>query len=220
MKNVARLFILAAVAAAIPFAACGGETPTPNVPGVDMDAAAAVPSALPSATPSAAVSAAPSASVVASATASAPPAAPDWKAMNKDQRTEHMKKVVMPKMSAIFQGADAKKYADFSCVVCHGPDAKQGKFDMPNPKLPKLTVGDHKKPFAKHKPEAVKFMGEKVVPAMAEALGMQPFNPETMTGFGCAGCHVITDMKKPDAKPADAKPADAKPEPKKDPGKK
>jgi hypothetical protein len=26
---------------------------------------------------------------------------------------------------------------------------------------------------------------------MAEALGTQPFDPETKTGFGCGGCHVV-----------------------------
>lgn len=212
-KTAARLFLLAALAAAVPFAACGGEAPTPTVPTVDTSSAsAAVPSALPSALPSASAVA----STTASAVASAPPPF-DWKGLNKEQRIDHMKKVVMPKMSSVFQGADAKKYADFSCVVCHGPGAKQGKFDMPNPGLPKLTVGDHKKPFAKHKPEIVKFMGEKVVPAMAEALNVPPFNPETKQGFGCGSCHVITDMPKEGAKTAEPVKKD---EPKKDPGKK
>lgn len=212
IKTAARLLILAALAAAVPFAACGGEAPTPTVPTVDTSSAsAAVPSALPSALPSASATTSTAASV-----ASAPPPF-DWKGLNKEQRIDHMKKVVMPKMSGVFQGADAKKYADFSCVVCHGPGAKQGKFDMPNPGLPKLTVGDHKKPFAKHKPEIVKFMGEKVVPAMAEALNVPPFNPETKQGFGCGSCHVITDMPKEGAKTAEPVKKD---EPKKDPGKK
>ena len=191
MKNVARLFILAAVAAAIPFAACGGESLTPTVPTVDT--ASAMPSGLPSALPSASASAPASASAVASAV----PAPPTWKTMTKEERKDHMKKVVMPKMSAVFQSADAKKYADFSCVVCHGPDAKQGKFDMPNPKLPKLTMGtDPKKPFAKHKPEVVKFMMEKVVLEMATALGEAPFDPATKVGFGCHNCHMFTDAPK------------------------
>jgi hypothetical protein len=34
-------------------------------------------------------------------------------------------------------------------------------------------------------------MAEKVVPEMAAALGMPPFNPATKTGFGCMGCHGV-----------------------------
>ena len=41
------------------------------------------------------------------------------------------------------------------------------------------------------KPEIVKFMSEKVVPDMANALGEKPFDPATKQGFGCAGCHEV-----------------------------
>ena len=41
------------------------------------------------------------------------------------------------------------------------------------------------------KPEMVKFMHEQVEPEMAAAMGQQPFDMKTKTGFGCKGCHSI-----------------------------
>lgn len=189
MKKAASLLVLAALAASVPFAACGGDKPTPNAPTADTGSA----SAAASAAASGAASVAPGASAAASATASAAPAKPTWKTMSKDERKEHMKSVVVPKMAAVFQGADAKKYAKLDCTTCHGPGAKDGKFDMPNAKLPKLVMGDPAKPFAKHKPEMVKFMREKVMPEMAAALDAQPYDPATKAGFGCGGCHVMSE---------------------------
>lgn len=122
----------------------------------------------------------------------APEAAkPAWKDMKKEERVELMKTVVVPKMGALFKEFDEKKYAEVKCTLCHGPGAKEGKFDMPNPKLPKLDPANG---FAKHKKKTAKmleFMMQKVVKEMAGALGEEPFNPETKQGFGCGGCHVI-----------------------------
>ena len=41
------------------------------------------------------------------------------------------------------------------------------------------------------KPEISKFMAEQVVPHMATAMGMKPFDPATKEGFGCGGCHTV-----------------------------
>lgn len=102
-----------------------------------------------------------------------------------------MKTVVTPKMTTVFQDFDAKRYANVNCKTCHGEGAMQGKFQMPNPALPKLSLAGGFKKHMDAKPEVTKFMMQKVVPEMAAALGMKPYDPSTHEGFGCAGCHVI-----------------------------
>ena len=111
--------------------------------------------------------------------------------MTKDQRKELMKTVVLPGMKTVFQELDAKAFADMTCVNCHGEGAKQGKFDMPNPKLPKL---DPKDGFAKHmkkSPKVTKFMMEHVAPEMVKLLNVPPYDPKTNEGFGCFNCHTM-----------------------------
>jgi hypothetical protein len=90
-------------------------------------------------------------------------------------------------MGKTFQGFDAEHYAEFGCVTCHGPGAKDGNFEMPSPALPKLP--EDPTPVFQEKPEVSKFMSEQVVPQMAKLLGEEPFNPETGKGFGCFDCH-------------------------------
>lgn len=107
--------------------------------------------------------------------------------MTKEQKLEHMKMVVAPKMAKVFQDADAKKYKSFGCQTCHG--AKGGD---PHKILPKLTMSNGgMEKLQKAKPAAFKFMAEKVVPEMAAALNEKPFDPATKQGFGCAGCHTV-----------------------------
>jgi hypothetical protein len=114
-----------------------------------------------------------------------------WKDMNHDQRLDYMKKVVYPKMKEEFVGYDAKRYGEMTCVTCHGDGAKDGSFKMPNPKLPKLPSEEAGfKKLSEQKPEAMKFMGGKVVPDVAKFVGEEPFNPQTHKGFGCFECHT------------------------------
>jgi hypothetical protein len=114
-----------------------------------------------------------------------------WKDMNHAQRMDYMKKAVFPKMKDEFIGYDAKRYSEMNCLTCHGDGAKDGSFKMPNPKLPKLPADEAGfKKLGEQKPEAVKFMGGKVVPDMAKLLGEEPFNMQTHQGFGCFECHT------------------------------
>jgi hypothetical protein len=102
-----------------------------------------------------------------------------------------MKTVVFPAMKTHFQEFDAKEFKDFTCVTCHGAGAKEGKFKMPNAKLPKL---DPKDDFAKHKKKEAKtlaFMMEKVAPEMTKLLEVEPYDPKTNQGFGCFNCHTM-----------------------------
>jgi hypothetical protein len=114
----------------------------------------------------------------------------DWKSMSAGQRLEHMKKVVAPKMKAVFQAFDAEEFKDFNCATCHGEGAKAGRFDMPNPELPRLSKVDGFKTHMDTHPRETRFMMDKVVPEMAAALGMQPYDPATHQGFGCFDCHT------------------------------
>ncbi|MDB4937004.1 MAG: hypothetical protein JWP87_3976 [Labilithrix sp.] len=173
-QSSARRFHLFALAAAalVPAAiACGGQ-PEPITP--------------------TATTAPPSASAVAPATtAPAAGTTTTWKDMNKEQRVEFMKTVVLPKMKTELTAYDAKRFSGMSCGTCHGEGAKDGSFRMPNAKLmPHVPndMGEFQK-LMKDRPDAVKFMATKVVPQMAQLLGEEPFDPKTGKGFGCHECH-------------------------------
>jgi hypothetical protein len=124
------------------------------------------------------------------APAAEPPIPASWsKELTKEQQTAFMKKNVVPQMGPIFQGQNAVRYASFGCQTCHGPEYKN-----PHDYLPRLTMkGGNFTAFAE-KPEVAKLMAESIVPKMASAMGLPPFDAQTHQGFGCAGCHAV-DMK-------------------------
>lgn len=99
---------------------------------------------------------------------------------------------VVPNVGKLFKDHDGKKFAKFGCATCHGA-AKEKTKDDPKKVLPKLKLsGDGYDKLMKGKDAAMmKFMSEKVVPAMAEALGEKPYDPATKQGFGCPGCHTV-----------------------------
>ena len=106
--------------------------------------------------------------------------------LDHDQRAEFMKQKVMPAMQPIFQNHDATKFAEFSCKTCHGAQAAQGHFDMPNPELPKLNFKD----MSKWKPADLEWMGKEVKPAMAKLLSLPEYSQDKPSGFGCPACHT------------------------------
>lgn len=114
---------------------------------------------------------------------------PSWGKMSHEQQRQYMKEVVLPKMSAEFQSFDADEFGQMNCATCHGPEAKQGEFEMPSAHLPKLSP-DGK--WDDHPPKMVAFMKETVVPEMASLLDAKPYDPQTKTGFGCFECHTPT----------------------------
>ena len=121
--------------------------------------------------------------------AGADASAKTWDEMSWDDRKQHMMHEVTPKMADLFRGLAPEHYAEFNCVTCHGPGAKQGEFDMPSPSLPKLPPGGDFAKLMETKPDVMKFMGERVVPEMAALLDTAPYDPSTGEGFGCYGCH-------------------------------
>lgn len=128
---------------------------------------------------------APATSGSAAAPAKAAPSA--WsKDLSKEEKSAIMKNKVVPTMKPVFQSANATRYAEFGCKTCHGPEYKS-----PHEFLPKLTMKDGKLTAFAEKPEVAKFMAETVVPKMAGAMGLPPYDMKTQQGFGCGGCHTI-----------------------------
>src|SRR5262245_1881633 len=85
---------------------------------------------------------------------------------NQDQKIQFMKQTVMPTMKPLFQGHDAGKFKNFGCKTCHGPDADQGQFHMPNDHLPKLNFSNMSK-FQQHD---IEWMKNEIKPTMARLL--------------------------------------------------
>ncbi len=106
--------------------------------------------------------------------------------MTSEQQIAFMKERVIPAMTPVFQAYDKAEYAEFGCATCHGPEYK-----TPTEYLPALTMKNGQLLAFEEEPAMAKWMAEKVVPAMAQALGTTPYNPETQQGFGCGGCHAI-----------------------------
>jgi hypothetical protein len=122
----------------------------------------------------------------------------DWANMSFEQRKKLMKSSVFPELKKAFQAFDAKKYQKFTCATCHGDGATDGKFKMPNAKLPKLPPPTDRAAFAAlqaKKPEVVKFMGTVVTPKVAQLLGLPEWAPQNPKGFGCYACHTSADAK-------------------------
>jgi hypothetical protein len=118
------------------------------------------------------------------------PEAAAWPDMTQEERLAHMRNVVMPAMKEVFLRHDAERFGGFGCTTCHGPGAKDGRFEMPSDVLPPL---DPSGGFAAHKqadPATTAWMMNEVVPKMAEALGVPAHDSQTQEGFGCFGCHL------------------------------
>jgi cytochrome c553 len=123
--------------------------------------------------------------------AAAPAKKIDWENMKLEERKKYMKSTVLPEMKKKFQAFDAKTYKKFNCATCHGDGATDGKFKMPNPKLPKLPTDQAGfMALQQKKPEAVKFMGTVVKPTVAGLLGLPEWSPQNPKGFGCYECHT------------------------------
>ena len=116
----------------------------------------------------------------------------DWEKMTVAERKKYMKATVLPEMKKLYVGFD-KKYKSMTCQTCHGSKAVENKFKMPNAELPKLPAPTDRQGFMglqQKKPEAVKFMGTQVKPAIAALLNVDEWSPTNPKGFGCYGCHT------------------------------
>jgi cytochrome c553 len=106
-----------------------------------------------------------------------------------------MAKVVVPKMTEVFQAFDPKHYEKVTCATCHGKNAKEVGFKMPSPELPALPASEtvFMNTVMKEKPQMVQFMGGKVTPEMAKLLGRKPFDHQKPdpNAFSCNACHTL-----------------------------
>lgn len=169
--------------------ACGGggpDTTPPVTPPTGSATAAPTDTGAASATPVTSASAAP----VATAAPAGPPGPGDWAKWSHDQKLAYMKSTVMGKARDFFSTYDSK-YSGLNCHTCHGSGSSDGTFKMPSADLPKLdmTPAGFKAMQAKS-PKVLEFMSKVVAPQTAALLGEQPFDPKTMTGFGCLNCHT------------------------------
>lgn len=124
------------------------------------------------------------------------PAVP-WAQMNHDQKMEYMEHAVMPEMRRMFQEFDGQRFATFTCRTCHGANAREVDFHMPNgiaPLNPAQIPGMFQSQDRMHV-----FMTQRLWPRMTAMLGAQPYNPQTHQGFGCLGCHGMAGGAAPPA---------------------
>ncbi len=105
-----------------------------------------------------------------------------------EARSKFMKEHVTPTMKRAFQKFDPNEYADFGCKTCHGKNAREVHFHMPNPNLPKLDFAKLK--AGKQEPKVAKWIGEVVEPEMAKLLGAEVASESNPKGFSCLDCHV------------------------------
>lgn len=114
-----------------------------------------------------------------------------WADMSHEQRGAFMAETVMPEMQAMFQEFDGERFAEFNCATCHGENAREVNFEMPNGVAP-LDPAQIPGMFQSDQPMA-QFMTQRVWPRMAELLQEPPYNPETHEGFSCLHCHATAE---------------------------
>ena len=113
-----------------------------------------------------------------------------WVEMNQPQRKVFMGKEILPRAAILFKEWRPKRFASVDCTLCHGSGVNTGNFHMPTSHLPRLSgellLGPE---FEKH-PKTTRLKLDRLVPMMAETLGVKPFSIVTQTGFGCYSCHL------------------------------
>ncbi len=116
-----------------------------------------------------------------------------WPEMTLEQRKAHMGNVVLPRAAVVFRNWRPERFEKTDCTLCHGRGPAAGNFHMPTDHLPRLSgellLGPE---FDKH-PDTTRLKLDRLVPTVAEALGLRVFSIITRTGFGCYSCHLGTD---------------------------
>jgi hypothetical protein len=113
-----------------------------------------------------------------------------WSKMNIEQRKAHMRNVIVPRAGAIFQEWRPDRYATIDCSLCHGDAENTGNFHMPTNHLPRLSGEVLLGPERTKYPETTELKLNRLVPVIADALGVSSFSIVTRRGFGCYSCHL------------------------------
>ena len=113
-----------------------------------------------------------------------------WSEMSRTQRKEHMNKEILPRAAALFAAWRPERYANVECTLCHALEQKPGNFKMPSVRLPRLSGEVLLGPEFKKHPETTRLKLNRLVPMMADSLGLKTFSIITRKGFGCYSCHL------------------------------
>jgi len=113
-----------------------------------------------------------------------------WPQMNREQRKAHMGRTVLPRAAAIFRSWRPLRYGDVHCTLYHGRGAGTGNFSMPTDHLPRLSGDVLLGPEFQKYPQTTRLKLNRLVPEIADALGVKPFSIITRRGFGCYSCHL------------------------------
>lgn len=113
-----------------------------------------------------------------------------WPEMSIDQRKAHMRSAVLPVAADIFSAWRPERFARVDCTLCHGRGVQSGNFHMPTAHLPRLSGELLLGPEFRKYPDTTRLKLNRLVPEIAEALGLKKFSIITRTGFGCYSCHL------------------------------
>ena len=113
-----------------------------------------------------------------------------WAEMSVEQKKLRMRNVVLPRAAAVFRSWRPERFAKVDCLLCHGLGADTGDFRMPTAHLPRLSGEVLLGPEFEKYPDTTQLKLDRLVPEMADALGLQSFSIITRTGFGCYSCHL------------------------------
>jgi len=119
-------------------------------------------------------------------------APPSWPTLSWEDRHERMTFTVLPNMAQTWQEFSKTDSPTLTCRSCHGADAENLNYKMPNPNLPQLDPTRMPRKDSSDAREArwTKFMIDEVVPDMTSLMDTAPYDPKTKTGFGCFNCHT------------------------------
>ncbi|MCP4873546.1 MAG: hypothetical protein GY898_33080 [Proteobacteria bacterium] len=106
-----------------------------------------------------------------------------WADLSFTERIAYMENIVEPAMQELFLEFDPVEFEDFGCETCHGEDADDVEYELPNGVTPISFPLDVSEPGRE---EFADFMDEVVKPEMAALVDEQPF---PQGDFGCFACH-------------------------------